>query len=101
MLDLSLAETYVPGCVCAAKAGVLCATLTVLRAAGVPAFQRHVLGATLLFLDRQRARERVLDTNAVACLVLFAAAYHDGRAAESADFRKVRAPCPRAPPGAH
>jgi hypothetical protein len=91
MLDLSLAETYVPGCVCAAKAVLLCLWVGVLRVAGVPSFNAHVLGAVLLLLDRRRGAERVVDSNSFACFVLFAIAFRDGRAVAPADVDPRRA----------
>lgn len=91
MLDLSLAETYVPGCVCAAKAVLLCLWLGMLRVTGIPAFNTHVIGAVMLLLDRRRGRERVVDSNAFACFVLFAVAYRDGRSVSPADVDPRRA----------
>lgn len=90
MLDLSLAETYVPGCACVAKTGLLCGLLSSLRLAGVPALNTYVLGAALLFVDRHLYVERIFSTNALTSFVLFAVAVEDGRSVprEEVDFRK-------------
>lgn len=71
MLDLNLAHTYAPVCVCVAKIGTLCALLYALKGLGIPAFNVHVILGCLLFLDRTYYKERIFNTNVMTAFVLF------------------------------
>lgn len=83
MLDLSLARTYVPVCLCAGKTGALCALLSVLRAAGTPGFNAYVLLGVLLFVDRVSQREFIFNTNTIVSFVLFSVVFDDERRAHA------------------
>lgn len=72
MLDLRLAHTYAPVCVCLIKIGCMCSLLYSLTAVGIPAFNVHVILGCLLFIDRSYYKERIFNTNAFSAFVLFA-----------------------------
>lgn len=72
MIDLSLARSYLPVCVCFFKIALLCLLLSLLRGIEVPPFNIHLLLAILLYLDRCLYKEFIFSTNTLTSFVLFA-----------------------------
>lgn len=79
MIDLNLAKSYVPACVCVAKVTILCIIRTSLNALGMHNFNIFVLLAVLLFFDRKLYHEYIFNTNTLACFVLFAIVFDEAR----------------------
>lgn len=90
MLDLSLARTYVPLCLCFAKSLGVWAAAVALRAAGVPAVSVFVALAAALFAERAAHREFIFDTNALAGFVLFALVVDAARVTDAGDADAAR-----------
>lgn len=81
MLDLTLARTYLPACVCIMKAGCLCLALALLRALATPVFNAHVFIALLLFMDRKFRQEYIFNSNTLAMFAFAAVVFNRGRVA--------------------
>jgi hypothetical protein len=90
MLDLSLARTYVPLCLCFAKSLGVWVFCTTLRAAGTPPASVFVAAAAALFAERAAHNEYIFDTNAIASFVLFALAVDATRVADALDSASER-----------
>jgi hypothetical protein len=71
MLDLSLAYTYAPVCVCLFKISFMCSMLYAFQVSGVPSFNAHVILGCLLFIDRTYYTEKIFNTNLFSAFVLF------------------------------
>lgn len=79
MIDLSLARSYLPVCICFFKISFLCLILSSLRTVNVTSFNIHLLLAILLYLDRCLYKEFILNTNTLTSFVLFAIIFDDER----------------------
>lgn len=90
MLDLSLARSYLPVCLCVAKMGTLCGLHSCLRLSGMAPFNVHVLLVVLLALDRCSSREFIFNTNTLTGFVFFSLVFNEGSSLPAAlvDTRK-------------
>lgn len=89
MLDLSLAQTYVPVCLAVCKTGLLCTLLTLLHALGVPRFNANVAVALLLFVDRTQRREYILNSNTLAAFAFAGALFNEARAGPGGEGKEA------------
>lgn len=69
MLDLALARSYVPLCLCCAKVYGLCILIVALRSCELPYVNIFAVAASLLFVDRVSNEPYVFDTNSLTCFV--------------------------------
>lgn len=83
MLDLSLAYTYAPVCVCLFKISFMCSMLYVFQVCGVPSFNAHVILGCLLFIDRTYYKEKIFNTNLFSAFVLFSVVLNRERTAHN------------------
>lgn len=88
MLDLTLAHTYAPVCVCAAKIAIMCIAMYALLVSGVPTFNVHVMLGCFLFIDRTYYREEIFNTNVFSAFVLFSLILNTERRVHNASLRE-------------
>jgi hypothetical protein len=91
-VNLALAKSYHPVCVYVTLVAAVCTILVCLRALSVPGMQAFVVVAVVLYIDRSRRKEFLLNTNTLATFVLFSLAFNEGRRLTNAqDIRKTAA----------